>query len=369
MQSEIALLASGLEIRSQLSGLLAAAEHSVCIIMYIFVDDASGRSVVAELAAAARRGVRVRLVIDGFGSGGASDRLFAPLRQAGGQVARFNTRWHPRYLFRNHQKLILADGRSALLGGFNIGDDYFGDGVKSGWREVGVRADGPAVQDLQVYFDRLWEALEGSHVTLRALSEAIVRHDSGGNDLEWIVSGPGLQMGRYGRLLRRDLRRASRLSLLMAYFVPTASLRRMIGRIAHRGRVELILPQATDIPLSRLASWSTFRRLLRDGCEIYEYQPRPLHAKVIVLDDVVYVGSMNLDTRSLHLNFELVLRVRDARLAGQARELIERDIALSRRITQDVYDQETGYTQRVARRLAYSLVSKLDYFLTRKFLD
>ena len=174
---------------------------------------------------------------------------------------------------------------------------------------------------------------------------------------------------RYGNYLRKDLIRASRLSVMMGYFVPSASLRRMIGRIVRRGRVELVLPQTTDVPISRYASWFTFRRLLRDGCEIHEYRPRPLHAKLIVVDDIVYAGSANLDVRSLHLNFEMSVRVRDAGLAAEARRLIQKDIGLSRRITQEIYDQNSGIFQRLIRSAAYTLLSRFDYFLSRKFLD
>jgi cardiolipin synthase len=122
------------------------------------------------------------------------------------------------------------------------------------------------------------------------------------------------------------------------------------------------------VPISRYAAWFTFRRLLRDGCEIYEYRPRPLHAKLMVLDDVVYAGSSNIDIRSLHLNFEMSVRIHDPGLAAQARQLVRSDIDLSTRITQEVYDRNSGIFQRVLRRFAYTLLS-FDYFLSRKFVD
>jgi cardiolipin synthase len=156
---------------------------------------------------------------------------------------------------------------------------------------------------------------------------------------------------------------------MMGYFVPTVSLRRMIGRIARRGRAELVLPAITDVPISRLAAWFTFGRLLRDGCNIYEYQPRPLHAKLVVLDDVTYVGSANIDTRSLHLNFEMTLRVRDIALAEQARALIKNDIRLSLPITRDIYERSSSLVQRLMRRIAYTLLSRFDYFVSKKLVD
>jgi cardiolipin synthase len=108
---------------------------------------------------------------------------------------------------------------------------------------------------------------------------------------------------------------------------------------------------------------------LRDGCQIYEYQPRPLHAKLIVMDDIVYAGSANIDTRSLHVNFELSVRIQDAKLAALVRKFIEKDIRLSTRITQEVYERNSSILQRIIRSGAYTLLSRFDYFLSRKFVD
>ena len=121
MSTQLHLLADGIEIRRKLSAILAGAASSVCIVMYIFGADESGRAVLSELIHAAQSGVSVRVIVDGFGSASTPDRFFAPLRDAGGQVQWFNTRWHPRYLFRNHQKFVIADGRTVIIGGFNIG--------------------------------------------------------------------------------------------------------------------------------------------------------------------------------------------------------------------------------------------------------
>jgi cardiolipin synthase A/B len=156
---------------------------------------------------------------------------------------------------------------------------------------------------------------------------------------------------------------------MMGYFVPTVSLRRLIGRVARRGHVQIVLPQVSDVPISRTAAWFTFPRLLRDGCHIYEYQPRPLHTKLIVIDDVVYAGSANIDIRSLHVNFELSVRIRDAKLATEVLQLIEKDIRLSTRITQEAFKHNNSFFQRIARRVAYTVLNRIDYFVSRKFVD
>lgn len=374
MTARLQLLENGLAVRRRLADAFAAAAGSICMVMYIFADDAAGQSVLGELVAAARRGVPVRIIVDGFGSGATSDRFFAPLAAAGGQVRRFNTVWHPRYLFRNHQKFVIVDASIALTGGFNIAEDYFGDGVTAGWRETGLAVEGEAAAALQGYFDGMWEALGRGEARLREIARLPVaagkeNEGEGTGTVEWVIGAPGIRRGAYDRRLRRDLIACSRLSVLMAYFTPPARFRRMIGRIARRGAVELVVPQQSDIAIARYAAWYTFRRLLRDGCRIHEYLPRPLHAKLIVADDVVYAGSANLDFRSLHLNFEMSLRVRDPALAAEVRGLIRHDIARSRPITQEYYDRNTDWWRRFLRWAAYSFLNRIDYYLTRRFLD
>jgi cardiolipin synthase len=369
MNTKFLLMENGVQIRNELAATINGAAKSICLMMYIFSNDESGYSVLSELAQSARRGVRVRILIDGFGSAFTPNRFFAPLQQAGGSILRFNTRWHPRYLFRNHQKFIIADERTALTGGFNIADHYFGDGVQTGWREIGIRVDGASVSELQTSFDLFWDASTGSGRKIRDMTSARARMRRPARDIEWLIRSPGVGRSPHSNYLRKDLVRSSQLSLLMGYFVPTASVRRMLGRVARRGKVQLVLAQTTDVPISRYAAWFTFRRLLRDGCEIYEYQPRPLHAKMMVLDDVIYMGSANIDIRSLHFNFEMSVRIRDLKLAAQARQLVRQDIDLSTHITQEVYDRNSNIFQRIIRRIAYTVLSRFDYFLSRKFVD
>jgi cardiolipin synthase len=324
--------------------------------------------VLSELISAAKRGVRIRIVLDGFGSAFTSDRFFAPLLAAGGSIQRFNPRWHPRYLFRNHQKFVIADRNTAMTGGFNIADNYFGDGVQNGWRETGIRIDGPSVNELQIYFELLWNLPMPSGLKLRDTIVGTKAHRPARN-VEWLVSRPGVRRSRHAEYLKRDLKRASQLSVTMGYFVPTVSLRRLIGRIARRGRAQIILSKVSDVPISRYAAWFTFPRLLRDGCQIYEYQPRPLHAKLIVVDDIVYAGSANIDIRSLHVNFELSVRIQDAKLAAEVLQLVEKDVSLSVPITLEAFNNNNGFFQRIIRRMAYTMLSRFDYFVSRKLVD
>src|SRR5262249_7612358 len=135
------------------------------------------------------------------------------------------------------------------------------------------------------------------------------------------------------RALRKDLEHAKDVKIIVAYFLPTWSLRRALGETARRGgSVQLILAGKSDVLISQLAGRSLYRRFLRPGVEIYEYQPQVLHAKLIIVDDIVYVGSSNLDQRSLQINYELMIRFQSREIANQAREVFAKDLKHSQQI-------------------------------------
>jgi cardiolipin synthase len=167
--------------------------------------------------------------------------------------------------------------------------------------------------------------------------------------------------------LRGDLAAARDVRIMVAYFLPTWRLRRDLVRIAQRGgRVQLILPGKSDVPLSLLAAQSLYRQLLMDGVEIYEFQPQILHAKLIIVDDIVYVGSSNLDQRSLRINYELMIRIQNAQIAGDARAIFAGDLHRCRRIEFEQWRKVHPFWLRLKRRLAYYLLVRIDPNLARR---
>ena len=145
-----------------------------------------------------------------------------------------------------------------------------------------------------------------------------------------ILSGPGRGFSRLKRALKADLKNAGQVQIMAAYFLPTHRLRVFLMRLAKRGvKVQLMLPGKSDVMLSQWASQRLYARLLNAGVEIYEYQPQVLHGKMIIIDDAVYVGSANLDTRSLHINYELSLRLENPSLAEAARQEFAAALKLS----------------------------------------
>jgi cardiolipin synthase len=171
--------------------------------------------------------------------------------------------------------------------------------------------------------------------------------------------------GTFSKLLLHDLAYARDVRIISAYFLPTYRLRRALMRVARRGgRVRLILAGKTDIYLSQLAARNFYSRLLQAGVEIYEYEPQILHAKLICAGPATYIGSANLDIRSLRLNYELILRFRDKDVAAGAEEIFEKVLEHSQRIELETWQQKQGWWQRWQYRWANFLLTRVDPFVS-----
>ncbi len=182
-----------------------------------------------------------------------------------------------------------------------------------------------------------------------------------------LFSGPGRGRNPFKQSLRGDLAAAKDVRIIVAYFLPTWRLRRDLLRAARRGgRVQLILAGKSDVQLSKLAAQSLYRRFLAGNVEIYEYQPQILHAKLFIVDDAVYTGSSNLDTRSLRINYELMLRFEDAAMARQAREIFDDVLKNCRRVTMEDWRRAHTFWERLKQRWAYFLLSRIDPYVARR---
>lgn len=336
------------------------AERTVDLEFYIWTPGRLAARMHGALARAAARGCRVRLLLDTFGSEHAGPAVLI-LQQAGIEVSWFNPRRWARLSFRNHRKLVVVDRRHALLGGCNVADEYDGDGVQSGWRDLGIGTHDPAcVMALARSFDRLWamapfDRLPGAESTPEA---------SRGEGWELFVAGAGRGGRRYRRCLHRDLARASQIDVLAAYFVPTTRVRGLLRRAARRGRVRVIVPAMGDVPLAHHASAHVLRGLVPSLIQVHQYLPAMLHAKLVIADDAVYVGSANFDPRSLRINFDLMLRIQNPQIAAQARDIVD-----------EIQSHSTSYTcgnpgplARLRQRAAYAAVAWLDPYIARRKL-
>jgi cardiolipin synthase len=349
---------------------VAGAFASIRFEFYIFKAGGPGDRFRDAFVAAARRGVKVRVLLDGFGSGDLPAHYWDPLRAAGGEAAIFNPGPLLRLPIRNHHKLLVVDEARAFVGGFNIGPEYEGDGVTGGWRDLGLALYGPIVRSLAASFDAMWENQKfRRHRELRLLASRWRHRPRNPAAVQVMAMGPALGRNAFQRLLVRSVREAREIRIVAAYFVPSLRLRRALRAAARRGcRVRLILPGKTDVPMVQAASRTFYARLLHAGVEIAEYEPRILHTKLAIIDGAVFVGSSNLDARSLSVNYELMVRACDPTLAAEGRELFEADWARSRAISSEAWSRQRTWTDRLYGMLARFALTKIDPWFARNRL-
>ena len=361
----LTLLTDGPARLTALIDLIDGARTSLRLLYYIYSSDGAGTRVRDALLAAVRRGVTVSLIVDGFGSDVAAD-FFDPLEQAGASVCRFQPRWGRRYLLRNHQKLALADEARIIIGGFNVSDDYFGSTADQSWRDLGLLVDGPAAGRLAGYFDALAEWTDTPKAKMRTLRRALDRWSEPNGRTRWLLGGPARRLSPWARAVKADMRSARRLDMIAAYFAPNpAMLRRIEGVVRGGGTARVVTAAKSDNTATIGAARHTYRRLLKRGVRMFEYQPTKLHTKLFVVDDVVHIGSANFDMRSLYLNLELMLRIDDRAFADHLRDYFEGELARSKEITGAAH-REVGIVDRFRWAVAYFVVAIADYGVTRR---
>ena len=368
--NRLRVLPGGPERLDALLELIDGAKHSLRLLYYIYLADRSGERVKAAIIRAIDRGVSVSLLIDGFGSSDTPDDYFAELPKRGAKFCRFNPSYGRRYLLRNHQKLALADAESKtpkiLVGGFNVADDYFETVEDGAWRDIGLVVEGPAAARLAPYYDKLIGWALSKRAKMRTLRHMIFEYSESRGALQWQLGGPTAKLSPWGVSTCKDLVHSRDVEMIAAYFAPTWGLLKRIARAGRKGRARLIMAAKSDNNATIAAARFTYRRLMLRGVEIFEYQPTKLHTKLVVLDDIVHIGSSNLDIRSLYLNMELMLRVDSGEFAQLMRSYFESELGSCIRITPELRMKRATLLNRLRWAISFFLVTSFDYGVTRR---
>lgn len=363
--TRLTLLEEGPQRLRALLAMIDNARTSVRLLFYMLDGDATGEAVRAALVRAALRGCSVKVVLDGFGSNIPAG-FFRPLEEAGGAFCLFHPRLGVRYLLRNHQKLVVVDDVHAIIGGANITNDYMSDHSERRWRDLWLQLDGDAVRAAARYFDAIRHWTSSPRPRLRALRRLLVRHTQNKGPLQWRYSGPVRRGHPWTVGLARDLSCARRLDMISAYFSPPFAMLRRLGKLGQRGEARVLTAARSDNNATIAAARHTYSRLLRNRVRMFEYLPEKLHTKLVILDDVVHIGSANFDFRSLYLNLEMMLRIEDSGFAAQMRAYFERQLALSQEVTPDLHRQRASWWKRLKWTLSNFLVTAVDYTVTRR---
>lgn len=341
----IEVLENGEEAYPAMLAAIHEARETINLSSYIFDGDGAGRSFVEALATAAQRGVAVRVLVDALGErystptarqaladSGVELRLYLPLSKG------------PFINLRNHRKLLITDGSTAFTGGMNIRSRHCvqQSAPHEATRDLHFRVQGPVVADLQRIFLEDWQFASGELPTdprffpaLSSCGTAVVRAIGDGPDrefrkLEWIVMG-ALSAAR------------RRVRIMTPYFIPDRPMIVALTTAALRGvEISLVLPGHTNLPFVAWASRASYWELLKNGIRIFE-QPAPFcHTKLFQVDDCwTLIGSANLDTRSLRLNFELNLSIFDLPFSATINRYFDQALAASHPVTLDEVDSRS----------------------------
>jgi cardiolipin synthase A/B len=310
-------LRNGDEIFPAMLAAIRSAEHTVDMMTFVYWKGDIAREFARALAERARAGVRVRLLLDGFGSRLIERDLLAEMEQAGVQVA-----WFRRPLLlsplkqnhRCHRKVLVVDEQTAFTGGVGIAEEWCGDARNEHeWRDTHVEVRGPAVDGIAAAFAQNWAEC---HDELFDERDRFVRHRPQGDAVVQVVRGSASFGWQDMQTLMRVVLESAehRFRLATAYFAPDEYFVDLLCATARRGvQVEILLPGPhTDKRVCRLAGQHHYEALTACGVRIYQYQPTMMHAKVVTVDGVAaLVGSTNFNRRSLDHDEEIMLAVLD----------------------------------------------------------
>ena len=358
------LYQNGDEIFPPMLDAITNAKSTVHFSTYVFWDGTIPDTFADAFSTAAKRGITVRVVLDSEGSSPMKKAVAARMRSAGVHVSWYHrARWYDwaRYNRRTHRRLLIIDGTVAFTGGVGIADVWSGHAQSSKhWRDTHVRVTGPGVTALQSAFLDNWNTCE-NELLMHGRDFPLQPH-AGTITLAAIVSTPANGTSPAQRVMAACVAAAEQsLHITNPYFIPTRGFRHALGAAVKRGvQVQVVMPGPYhDQPIVRRASRHTWRTLVDNGVELYEYQPTMIHAKTLVVDDaVILVGSINFDPRSFSLNQEAGIVAADGELAARMNTVFADDIAQSTRVTAASI-AERGWPNRTVDAMCYWVRAQL----------
>lgn len=327
---------------------IAAAQSSVLLETYIFADDEIGLQFAGALIQAAQRGLDVRVHIDAAGSLFWYSQALALKMQRGGVRLKWFHRWswrQPwRYNRRNHRKMLVLDQQQLFLGGFNIHREnsrtLYGE---QRWRDTHLCIQGHFAEQSARLFDVFWRGKRRAWVSPLPSGDMLMSNHTRASRLAM-------------RAIYRDGFAGARqcIDVTTPYFVPDTRTRQALVMAALRGvQVRLLLPAKIDVKIARWAAHASYARLLAAGVNIYEYQPRVLHAKVVAIDGHwATVGTANIDYRSFFVNYELNLISADVDFCRELQQQFEYDVKQSVQI-QALQWAQRSWLQKWLERVAW----------------
>ena len=313
--NQVELCFNGEKAFDRLMADIAAAKEAIYIETFILGRDETGRAVVDALAAKAREGVDVRLLLDGLGCLWSKGTFAQPVRNAGGQVAEFlpvlplRRKWSAN--LRNHRKIVVIDHVRAMVGGMNLAREFMGP---TPWAERFVDAcafvSGPVVADIEQVFASDWEFATDTVTRMPDTPLQADVSEQAVSTLQLAASGPDVPEDTFhDALLSAIMDARERIWVVTPYFVPDDAVLKLLALKARAGKdVRLIVPWRSNHRLTDYARGPALRQLIAAGARVYVYPHGMVHAKVMIFDHLLAItGTPNLDMRSLYFNYEVAL--------------------------------------------------------------
>jgi cardiolipin synthase len=314
------------------------AERTIDFETYIFDDDNIGAEVARQLKMASDRGIRVRLLVDGIGAGGWWQTRGVELEKSGVEVRVYHplmlTQLWRRMMIdlrlivperkpkrslvlrrlnrRNHRKVSIIDGRIAFVGSVNVSDTHLSAFKgQDAWRDTSVRLEGPGIAELLVAFDHAWKRSQSVGETRPFKIRFSFRRRTGdfasAVSLNYTMRLRRISHGKFQTLLSSS---ETRIWVSNAYLAPPSNIQRLLIKAARRGvDVRVLVPSRSDVWFMPFIARAYYRPLLKSGVRVFEYQPRFLHAKSLVVDNQVLIGTSNLNRRSFLHDLEVDVRI------------------------------------------------------------
>lgn len=364
-KNDLKIFTDGHEKFNSLFEDLKKAKHHINIEYFTIYDDQLGKKLRKILVQKAREGVQVRVLYDLFGSKGSKQKFFKELIQTGGEVTPFMKSklgyYSFRINFRNHRKIVVIDGSVGYIGGFNIGDQYLGRNKRFGnWRDTHLRLEGSVVLQLQSRFFMDWNASAKRQKVQFSLDYFPQSNVQNNIPMQIVSSGPenDVQKIKQG-YIKMIMGAKHSIWIETPYFIPDDALMEAL-LIAIRSGIEvrIVIPQMPDHPFVYRATEYYVQQLLKAGARIYSYQNGFMHAKTIVVDNMITsVGSANWDIRSFKLNFEANAFMYDPKVAEQIIATIKNDLKDARELDEEYFKQQSSWKK--FRQLASRLISPI----------
>lgn len=322
------------------------AEKYILVSFYIIKNDHVGKSLKDLLIKKAKEGVKVYVIFDEIGSHKLTWGYITELRNSGVNVVSFNGKRSfilniVRINFRNHRKILIADGKICYIGGVNIGREYIGEGSLGYWRDTVVEIKGPSVIQSQLAFLEDWNWATKQEIP--GLNWEPEAHEQN-KKIMIIPSGPADKIPAWGTsvvVLANSAKK--RLWIASPYFVPDAAVLASMQAAALRGvDVRIIIPEPSDHKMVKFSALTYLRETIPYGIKIMSYTKGFMHQKVLLVDDdIAVIGTANLDNRSLALNFEISVLIHDDETVRQTKEMLQADIDNSRLMTVKEYQDRS----------------------------